>query len=217
MGCIASCVSIRHIQKREFMVKLSDSDTGGEFPRLSDVSESGEAALHTTQINLAPEAFERFSDVFENAVRRWERIVYPAMFVMVLVMAYGFFLMFNLANDMRVIALQIAPMGKHMATLSDNMEDMTSSIKMMHKDMRIIARVMPEMNEKLNAMPVISMQMQIMNRRMEVMNAHMEGMNQQMSTMNGRMYVMTGGVTSMGRDMRKMGRPMNFMNSFMPW
>ena len=71
--------------------------------------------LHTTQINLSPEAFERFADVFEGAVRRWERIVYPAMFVMVLVMAYGFFLMFNLAKDMRVIAQQIAPMAGHMA------------------------------------------------------------------------------------------------------
>jgi hypothetical protein len=196
------------------MVKLSDTDTGGEFPRLSDVSESGEAALHTTQINLAPEAFERFSDVFENAVRRWERIVYPAMFVMVLVMAYGFFLMFNLANDMRIIAGQIAPMGKHMATLSENMGAMTNSIDNMREDMATIARVMPEMNDKLDAMPIISVQMQIMNKRMEVMNAHMEGMNQQMGIMNGRMYRMTGNIGEMNRNV---SRPMNFMNSFMPW
>ena len=73
------------------MGKKSDKETEGKFPRLSDVTESGEGFLHTTEIKLAPEAFERFADVFEGAVRRWERIVYPAMFVMVLVMAYGFF------------------------------------------------------------------------------------------------------------------------------
>ncbi len=196
------------------MVKNSDSEDGVQFPRFSDVSESSEAALHTTQINLAPEAFERFSDVFEQAVRRWERIVYPAMFVTSLIMAYGFFLMFNLANDMRAIALQIAPMGQHMATLSDNMADMTSSIKLMHKDMRVIAEVMPDMNEKLGEMKAMRVQVEIMNQRMLVMNAHMEGMNQQMSAMNSRMYVMTGSVTDMNRSI---GRPMSFMNSFMPW
>ncbi len=199
------------------MVKLSDNDAGIDAPRLSDVSESGEAALHTTQINLAPEAFERFSDVFEGAVRRWERIVYPAMFVMVLVFAYGFFLMFNLANDMRAIALQIAPMSGHMSVLSKNMEHLTGSIDNMGKNMTVIAKVMPEMNEKLSAMKEMTamrVQVELMNRRMLVMNAHMEGMNQHMATMNSRMYVMTGSVADMNRSV---GRPMNFMNSFMPW
>jgi len=199
------------------MVKLTDGPAGGDFPKLSDVDESGEGVLHSTQINLAPEAFERFSDTSENAVKRWERVIYPAMFVMVLVMAYGFFLMFNLANDMRLIAGQIAPMGQHMATLSKNMGEMTGSIKEMHNDMRTIATVMPEMNDKLSAMKEMTAmryQVEIMNKRMEVMNAHMEGMNQHMSVMNTRMYVMTGSVADMNRSV---GRPMNFMNSFMPW
>ncbi len=196
------------------MVKMSDNDQGEESLRFSDVKESGEAALHTTQINLSPEAFERFADVFEGAVRRWERIVYPAMFVMVLVMAYGFFLMFNLANDMRVIAQQIAPMAGHMAVLTRKMEHLTGSIDNMGKDMNVIARVMPEMNEKLSEMKAMRVQVEIMNKRMEIMNVHMEGMNQQMGTMNSRMYVMTGSVAQMNR---AVGRPMNFMNSFMPW
>ncbi|MCP4934190.1 MAG: hypothetical protein GY927_08295 [bacterium] len=196
------------------MVKMSDTDEGGKFPRLSDVTESGEAALHTTQINLSPEAFERFADVFEGAVRRWERIVYPAMFVMVLVMAYGFFLMFNLANDMRVIAQQIAPMAGHMSVLTKKMGHLTGSIENMGKDMNVIAKVMPEMNEKLSEMTAMRVQVEVMNKRMEFMNVHMEGMNQQMSTMNSRMYVMTGSVAQMNRTV---GRPMNFMNSFMPW
>ncbi len=196
------------------MVKMSDNDQGKESIKLSDVKESGEAALHTTQINLSPEAFERFADVFEGAVRRWERIVYPAMFVMVLVMAYGFFLMFNLANDMRVIAQRSAPMAGHMAVLTRKMEHLTGSIDNMGKDMNVIARVMPEMNEKLSEMKAMRVQVEIMNKRMEIMNVHMEGMNQQMGTMNSRMYVMTGSVAQMNR---AVGRPMNFMNSFMPW
>ncbi len=196
------------------MVKMSDKESEGEFPRLSDVKETGEGHLHTTEIKLAPEAFERFSDVFEGAVRRWERIVYPAMFVMVLVMAYGFFLMFNLANDMRVIAQQIAPMAGHVAVLSDNMKKLTGSIDNMNRDMNVIAKVMPSMNDKLTEMRTMRIQVEIMNKRMSVMNVHMEGMNRQMSTMNGRMYVMTGSVADMNRSV---GRPMNFMNSFMPW
>ncbi len=213
------CVACRvwRIQKRDLMVKLSDSDSGDSFPKFSDVTESGEGELHKNQITLAPEAFERFSEVFENAVRRWERIVYPAMFVMVLVMAYGFFLMFNLANDMRIIAGQIAPMAGHVSVLSKNMEKLTGSINNMNQDMDIIAKVMPEMNEKLTAMKEMTAmraQVEIMNKRMLVMNAHMDGMNQQMSVMNGRMYRMTGNIGEMNRNV---SRPMSFMNSFMPW
>ncbi len=199
------------------MVKLSDSEGQGDFPRLSDVTESGEAALHSSQITLAPEAFERFSDVFENAVRRWERIVYPAMLIMAIIMAYGFYLMFSLANDMRRIAGQISPMAGYVAVLSQNMEKLTGSIHIMNKDMSTIARVMPEMNSKLGAMKEMKAmreQVEIMNRRMSVMNAHMEGMNQQMSVMNGRMYRMTGNIGEMNRNV---SRPMSFMNSFMPW
>jgi hypothetical protein len=200
------------------MVKLSDSDNGGEFPRLSDTDESHEGTLHTTQINLAPEAFERFSDTFERAAQRWERIVYPAMFVMVLIMAYGFFLIFNLANDMRVIAEKFDPnMSKHMASLSDNMHELNGSISKMYQEMKVISDVMPKMNTKLDAMsemPRIRAQMQIMNKRMEVMNTHMDVMNRQMTTMNSKMYVMTGNIADMNRNV---GRPMNFMNSFMPW
>lgn len=202
------------------MVKLSDKGESGsgEFPRLSDVHDSSEAALHTTQINLAPEAFERFSDTFERAAQRWERIVYPAMFVMVLIMAYGFFLIFNLANDMRVIAEKFDPnMSKHMASLSDNMSKLTGSIDNMYIEMKVISEVMPQMNEKLTAMqemPTIRVQMEIMNRRMEVMNAHMDVMNRQMTTMNSKMFVMTGSISDMNRNV---SRPMSFMNSFMPW
>lgn len=202
------------------MVKASDRDdsAAGEFPRLSDVPEGSESALHTTQINLAPEAFERFSDIFERAVQRWERIVYPAMFVMVLIMAYGFFLIFNLASDMRTIAEKFDPnMSKHMASLSDNMHRMTGSMDRIYSEMKVISDVMPQMNDKLTAMqemPTIRAQMEIMNRRMEVMNAHMDVMNQHMSTMNSKMYVMTGNIADMNRNV---GRPMNFMNSFMPW
>lgn len=199
------------------MSNKSDSNDGENIPRFSDVSESGEGALHTTQINLAPEAFERFADVFENAVRRWERIIYPALLIMVLVMSYGFFLMYHLGKDMRLIAQQIAPMAGHVAVLSKNMKHLTGSIDKMGMDMRVIAKVMPQMDKKLEAMSVISQQMIIMNKRMAVMNAHMDGMNQQMATMNGRMYVMTGSVAGMGRNIGEMGRPMNFMNSFIPW
>ncbi len=195
------------------MGKLSDSDEGGEFPRLSDVNESDEAALHTTQINLAPEAFERFSDVFEDAVRRWERIVYPAMFVMVLVMAYGFFLIFKLGSDMRIIALKIEPIAGHMEILSKNMGQLTGSIHDMNQGMKVIAKAMPEMNDKLSSMLVISRQMTIMNERMGVMNAHMEGMNQQMFVMNSKMYQMTGNISEMNRSV---SGPANFMRKWAP-
>ncbi len=197
------------------MAKKSTGEEGESFPRLSDVSESSEDALHTTQINLAPEAFERFADVFEGAVRRWERIIYPALLILVLVMAYGFFLMYHLGKDMRLIAEKFDPnMGFHMESLSRNMNRLTGSIHEMHQDMKVIAKIMPEMNDKLTEMKAMRKQVEIMNKRMLVMNAHMEGMNRQMSAMNSRMYVMTGSVTDMNRSI---GRPMTFMNSFMPW
>ena len=198
--------------------KTSKGETAEETIRLRDVPIHREAELHTTQINVAPEAFERFSDIFENAVARWEHIVYPAMIVMAFVFAYGFFLMFSLSNDMRRISEGFDPnMGKHMGSLVKNMGKLTNSIHEMHEEMKIIAKVMPAMDKKLIAMKemaVMSEQVRIMNQRMLVMNAHMDGMNKHMRRMNRRMAVMTHSVSDMNRNI---GPPLSFMNSIMPW
>ena len=188
------------------------------LPRLSDVTETGEAELHAAQINVAPEAIDRFTNIFKDALSRWEHIVYPAMLIMAFAFAFGFFLMFNLSNDMRRISEGFDPdMGVHMTSLVDSVEKLSNSIHAMQQEMMIIAKVMQRMDKKLTAMgelTVMSQQVRIMNQRMLVMNGHMEGMNRQMGTMNARMGRMTHSVARMDN---AVGRPMSFVNSFMPW
>jgi len=197
----------------------------GALPRLSDVVDSGEADLHTAQINVSEESIDRFSHIFEDAVSRWEHIIYPAMIIMAFAFAYGFFLMFNLSNDMRRISKGFDPdMGSHMEALVNNMTKLTNSIDDMHQDMKIIARVMPSMDNKLTAMKEMTVMSQnvggmnrkigVMNERMSIMNGHMEGMNRQMDAMNRRMHVMTSSVSDMNRSF---GRPISFFSQFAPW
>ena len=54
-------------------------------------------------LNIPSAAAERFFNSFEKSARRWEMIIYPGMILVVIFMAYGFYLIYNLTNDMRTM------------------------------------------------------------------------------------------------------------------
>ena len=83
-------------------------------------------------ITLPVDALERFVDSFERSAKRWEYIAYPSLVVMIVLLAYGFFLIYSLTYDIRVIAERFDPeMGVHMTELAESMQEMNRSVESM--------------------------------------------------------------------------------------
>ncbi len=124
-------------------------------------------------------------------------IVYPSLFAFILLAAYGFYLVFSLAQDIRFLATSVdanmTVLAANMRSISDNLGQMNATVRTMSvsvdamaKDMRTLEPMLTNMNN--------------MDRSMREMVLNTAVIRDDMSVMN-----------------RNIGRPMNFMNSFMPW
>ncbi len=149
---------------------------------------------------LPGDSMERFLQSFERSTRRWELVVYPALFAFMVLAAYGFFLIYNLTYDMRVMANSIDPaMGQHMVILAENMEHLTENISIMTAQVQSMSTDMNDISAKMNSL-----------RTMEPILTHMQRMDASMQSM-----VIT--TDMMHKDMATMGRPMSIMNRLAPW
>ncbi|MEA3411253.1 MAG: hypothetical protein U9R74_06900 [Pseudomonadota bacterium] len=154
----------------------------------------------TNPLTANPDAMDRFVQCFERSARRWEIVVYPAMFAFVLLAAYGFFLIYSLADDMRTMAQSIDPnMSRNMQLMAQSIENMNRTMKQVSGNMEYMNGHMAAMNKKMDAI--------------EPIRVHMANMDQSMRTM----VVSTDHMMrSMGSMTHQIGRPMSIMNSFMP-
>ncbi len=162
-------------------------------PPHTDIMECG-AAISTNSM-------ERFVHAFEKSARRWEMIVYPAMFAFVVLAAYGFFLIYSLSQDMRIIASRFDPnMGGHMAELATNIRDLNQNISLMTQRMDTISVTMTDMSQKLDTLNPMLTRLSDMERTMRVMTVTSDQMRKDMSTMT-----------------QSFARPMNMINRMTPW
>lgn len=187
-----------------------------------------------------------FAKSFDKSARRWELIVYPSLFAFIILAMYGFFLIFSLTQDIRIVASSIDPqMGFNMGSLSSNvgmlannvelmsthLEYISDNMETMSVDMQNMADSVESMSSKIASMTgsVGNMETSIqgMNKSVLDMNTLMEGMSrklnalapmtQNMQGMTQAMQAMTGAIHVMSYDMNGATRPMSFINRFMPW
>lgn len=153
---------------------------------------------------MSSDSMERFLATFERSTRRWEIVVYPALFAFMVLAAYGFFLVYNLTYDMRVMSQAIDPdMGQHMRMLADstqqlagNIAVMTSTVQGMSEDLTRISRKMDD----LKHMDPIRIHMKRMDDSMKNMVITTDRMHQDMAMMSANI-----------------SRPMSTLNKIMPW
>jgi hypothetical protein len=190
---------------------------------------------------------EQFVKSFQQSAKRWEGIVYPALFAFAVLAAYGFFLIYSLTGDMRSIARSIDPdMAEHMASMSQNIGDLSKQISMMTLTMNDISLKLDTLPPMLKYMSYMEQAMVRMDEsitgmdssitRMDESMARMDGainrmdlsmatMNSSMENMTETMRIMSVSTEQMRLDVAKMSyglgslsRPMSFVNSFpMPW
>lgn len=126
---------------------------------------------------------ESLSRSFSESARRWEMVVYPTLFAFILLAAYGFYLIYSLTSDAH--------------KMSENMAQITESMKIM------------------------TVEMQSVSRNMVVMSQLMDNQSRSMNQMASSMHNMQYSVARMGYDFsimnQNVSRPMSVMNSFMPW
>jgi hypothetical protein len=120
-----------------------DAETGGNL--------ISPAALTTQQI----EPMERFVACFERSARRWEIVIYPAMFAFIVLAAYGFFLVYSLTYDMQRMARSMDTMVVSMQEMSDKldtMDPMLSRLGSMDSSMRAMTATNDAMRHHMTVM-----------------------------------------------------------------
>ncbi len=140
---------------------------------------------------------DRLAQIFESSARRWELIVYPSLFAFIILAAYGFYLIFNLAKDVHYLAISV---DTNMTVLASNMQSVSDNMGQLSANVRTMAVSVESMNQKVSTL---------------------EPMLTNINSMEKSLTSMTYATHHIGRDFSHMNhnisRPMSFFNSFIPW
>lgn len=119
-------------------------------------------------------SLDQLSKAFMASARRWEMIVYPALFAFIILAAYGFFLIYSLttdisrvANDMNKITVTMEKVAVNMEAVSKNMVVMTQTVDSQSASMKEMVYHIRGMNMSMNRM---RHDMQSVSRPMNFMN-----------------------------------------------
>jgi len=104
-------------------------------------------------------SLDQLSKAFMASARRWEMIVYPALFAFIILAAYGFFLIYSLTTDISRVA--------------DDMSKITSTMERIAVNMDAVSKNMVVMTQTVDSQ----------SASMKEMTYHMRGMNMSMNQM----------------------------------
>lgn len=145
------------------------------------------------------ECLERFTHSFETSARRWELVVYPALFAFIVLAAYGFFLIYNLTQDVSSLARSVDRMTVSVTAMSGSMDRVSNR-------MQAVSLNMDAISTKMDNLDVISATMRSMDRSTQVMSVATHSLNHHVTGINHSVAGMNQGV-----------RPMRAMANFIPW
>lgn len=207
---------------------MKNKKTGKKAKKQVSVAPTPEKTAESAPplVSIPADAAARFFETFEKSARRWEMIVYPGMFIVVMFMAYGFYLIYNITNDMRAMVARFddPEITTNLSTLSKNLDTLNSSISKMARRVDDMAGDTRKMSDNTAAMSKSTAQMTDYMKSVK----HMGSMNTELKKMNQSVYVMNHSVKRMGNDMARMrhdmtnmnrsvSRPLNMMNKFIPF
>jgi|WetSurSiteA1Bulk_404760.scaffolds.fasta_scaffold94466_2 hypothetical protein len=175
--------------------------------------------------NAVGNALDRFARSFETSARRWEFVVYPALFAFSILATYGFFLIYSLTKDMSTLAQHVDPqMAANMGAMAEHIGAMSDNMDLMRQQIQKMANHIDRMDTNI---AILNTSVGQMSENLDRMETHTSTISQQLDTLHpilanmqlmtdamGRMTLSTG---IMSREATQMGRPMSFMNQFAPW
>ena len=194
--------------------------------KASKAKVAGHTIAAPQSVSIPLESAEQFFKTFEKSARRWEMIVYPGMFVVVMFMAYGFYLIYNITNDMRAMVTRFddPKITSNLNALSNNLQALNSNIARMASRVDDMARDTNAMSASTAAMSKSTAEMTTYMESVKYMGSmdkELKKMNQSVYVMNYSVKRMGGDISRMRHDMagmnRSVSRPMNLMNKFLPF
>ena len=159
---------------------------------------AAERILGQSYVSDADIHLERLADTFDKSARRWELVVYPTMFAFILLAGYGFYLIYNLTHDIRVLSHSVTRMA---TIVSDATPKVITDMRNMSSDMQNMSGELNKMTYQMEAMKPMSNNIANMNYTMSSLNRSVFGMQRDMSGLN---RTVSGG-------------PFGFMNDVMPF
>ena len=169
----------------------------------------------------------------------WQLMFFPSLFAFVLLAAYGFYLVYNLVEDvdkmadgvyrnmgfvaerMNQISLNLDELTGSVREISVNLDDLTGNVRTMNATLDVISDQVETMPPMLASIEDMNLSMKSMDHSVQKMDKSVQNMTATVQTMNGLMGTLTvatqhisGNVSGLNQNI---GRPMSFMNNFMPW
>lgn len=171
--------------------------------------------------------------------RLWQIVVFPAMFAFVLLAIYGFYLIYNLVEDvdriadsvslnmgfvadrMNQISLNLDAVSGSVRDISVNLDDLTGTVTAMNVTMMAISTQMETLPPMLTAIEdmdlgitSIDSTLGSLDDRVGTITTSIQSINHQMAVITVATQSMSGNVSGLNQNI---GRPLNFMNNMMPW
>jgi len=141
---------------------------------------------------------EEFVISFQQSTRRWEIVIYPAMFAFTLLASYGFFLIYSLTSDMAQMATSMDP------KMAENMGIMAKNVELMSYNMTVLTQHVSEMNTTMHE---LSNKLDVMPELLE----HMEQLDKSVAQMNTSVMMMTDNTHRMQVDMMYLSQNISHM------
>lgn len=181
-----------------------------ETPDSTDSGNVIPIGMHECGASVSTHTMEKFIASFERSSKRWELVVYPAMFAFMILAAYGFYLVYSLTHDMRTIANSIDNnMGMHIETLANNMDGMSRDVSTLTQQISAMTGYVETMTASMDSLQTL-----------EPLLTEIKQMDTSIARLDTSVANMSVTTDLMRHDMRVMthniAKPMSMMNRFIP-
>ncbi len=208
-----------------FALGIMKKKTEKKAKKVALMATNGPATPPPT-VAIPLESAERFFKTFEKSARRWEMVVYPGMFIVLMFMGYGFYLIYNITNDMRAMVSRFddPEITTNLSALSQNLQALNANIAKMANRVDDMAKDTSAMSANTAAMSKSTAEMTAYMESVKYMGSmdkELKKMNQSVYVLNYSVKQMGGDISRIRRDMtgmnRSVSRPLNMMNKFLPF
>ncbi len=143
---------------------------------------------------------DKFAKTFEASARRWELVVYPSMLAFIVLAAYGFFLIYNLSNDIGRLANSMDTVVNSMDQVAVNMTAVSANVAVMSGNLTHIATDTGDGTDSMKNMLV-----------------KLDRMNNTMGLIAVPMYQIRNDMGRMSNNLHQVAGPMKMVGGIMPW
>lgn len=138
---------------------------------------------------------DKFARTFEASARRWELVVYPSLLAFIILASYGFYLIYNLTND-------VGRLARSMETVVVTMDDVAANMNYVSRNVAQISynltSISADVGEQADVMGKMVSQMETINSSMNVMTVPMYQMRHDMGKINHNLHNVAGPMKMIG-------------------